>query len=53
MKTALQIASDFAEFYGLSERLRHISDALNNDKTFERALAVIGLIASAVIAATL
>lgn len=53
MKIALQIASDFAEFYGVAQRLRHISDALNNDKTFERVLAVIGVAAIAVIGATL
>ena len=53
MKTALQIVSDFAEFYGLAQHLRHISDALNNDKTFERVLAVIGLAGLAVIGATL
>lgn len=53
MKTALQIVSDFAEFYGLAQHLRSISDALNNDRTFERALAAIGMVAIVVIGVTL
>ena len=51
MKIALQIASDFAEFYG--EPLRHLCDALNNDRTFERVLAVIGVAGLVVVGLTL
>lgn len=53
MSTLTKIASDFAEFYGVARRLRHISDALNNDKTFERAITVIGLAGLVVIGMTL
>ncbi|MGE0110025.1 hypothetical protein [Aquabacterium sp.] len=51
MSTLTRIALDFAEFY--SEPLRHLCDALNDDRTFERALAVIGVAGLVVIGVTL
>lgn len=48
-----RIARDFCTFYGLTERLQNISDALNSDKAFERALVVIGVAGLAVIGMTL
>lgn len=53
MKQLIQIASDFAAFYGVAQRMRHISDALNSDKAFERALVVIGVAGLVVIGMTL
>ena len=53
MKQLIQIASDFAAFYGVAQRMRHISDALNSDKTFERTPAVIGVAGLVVIGMTL
>ena len=53
MNTVIQIASAFAEFYGVAQRLRHLSDALNSDKAFERALVVIGVAGLVVIGMTL
>ena len=43
MSTLTKIALDFAEFYGITQRLGRICDALNDDRTFERAVAVIGV----------
>lgn len=51
MSTLTRIALDFAEFYG--EPLRHLCDALNDDRTFDRALAVIGVAGLVVIGVTL
>lgn len=51
MSTLTKIVCDFAEFYG--EPLRHLCDALNDDRTFERALAVIGIAGLIVIGVTL
>lgn len=53
MNTVIQIASDFAEFYGVAQRLRRLSDALNSDKAFERSLVVIGVAGLVVIGMTL
>ena len=43
MSTLTKIVCDFAEFYGLADRLGRICDARNEDRTFERAVAVIGV----------
>lgn len=51
MSTLTKIVCDFAEFYG--EPLRHLCDALNNDRTFERVLAVIGVAGLVVVGLTL
>lgn len=51
MSALTKIVCDFAEFYG--EPLRHICDALNDDRTFERVLAVIGVAGLVVIGVTL
>lgn len=51
MSTLTRIVCDFAEFYG--EPLRHLCDALNNDRTFECVLAVIGVAGLVVIGVTL
>lgn len=49
----MQIARDFAEFWGAAlEPLRHIADALNGDRTFDRAVALIGAVAAVVVWAT-
>lgn len=47
MSTLAKIVTDFAEFYG--EPLRHLCDALNDDRTFERAVAVIGVVGLVVV----
>lgn len=51
MNTITKIVCDFAEFYG--EPLRHLCDALNNDRTFDRAVAVIGVAGLVVVGLTL
>ena len=51
MSTLTKIVCDFAEFY--SEPLRHLCDALNDDRTFDRAVAVIGVAGLVVIGVTL
>lgn len=51
MSTLTKIVCDFAEFYG--GPLRHLCDALNDDRTFERALAVIGVAGLVVVGLTL
>ncbi len=48
-----RIARDFCTFYGLTERLQNISNALNCDKTFDRTVVVIGLAGFVVIGLTL
>lgn len=53
MSTLAKIAIDFAEFYGITQRLGRICDALNDDRTFERAVAVIGVAGLVVIGVTL
>lgn len=53
MSTLTRIALDFAEFYGISQRLGHLCDALNDDRTFDRAVAVIGVAGLVVIGVTL
>lgn len=53
MSTLTRIALDFAEFYGIGQRLVHLCDALNDDRAFERAMAIIGAAGLIVIGATL
>ena len=48
-----RIVTDFCTFYGLGERLQNISNALNQDKTFERTICGIAVVASVVIGMTL
>ena len=51
MSTLTKIVCDFAEFY--SEPLRHLCDALNDDRTFDRAVAAIGVAGLVVVGLTL
>ena len=53
MSTLTRIVCDFAEFYGISQRLGHLCDALNDDRTFDRAVAVIGVAGLVVVGLTL
>lgn len=53
MSALTKIVTDFAEFYGITQRLGRICDALNDDRTFERAVAVIGVAGLVVIGVTL
>lgn len=46
----MQIARDFAEFWGaVLEPLQHVADALNADRTFDRAVVLIGAVAAVVV----
>lgn len=53
MSTLTKIVCDFAEFYGISQRLGHLCDALNDDRTFDRAVAAIGVAGLVVVGLTL
>lgn len=53
MSTLTKIVCDFAEFYGITQRLGRICDALNDDRTFDRAVAVIGVAGLVVVGLTL
>ena len=53
MITITRIALDFAEFYGIGQRLVHLCGTLSDDRALERAMAVIGAAVRIVIGATL